>query len=236
MPENQILTIDIGGSHIKATILNQAGELQVDYRKVTTPSPATPAAVIAAIIDLVSDFPNFNFISVGFPGFIRNGHVMTAPNLNTSLWHGLDLCTKLAEAFDKPVRIVNDADLQGLGVVRGEGFEMVVTLGTGFGTALLQNGILLPHIELAHHPVTKSKTYDLYIGDRALESIGEDKWNDRMKRVLQILKTVFNYDYLYISGGNADLLSFPLDENITIVSNKDGIKGGARLWQDQFKI
>jgi polyphosphate glucokinase len=115
--------------------------------------------------------------------------------------------------------------------VSGKGLEMVVTLGTGFGTALLMDGNLLPHLELAHHPVTKKNTYDSFIGDRALERIGEEKWNKRMKKVIEILKEVINYDHLYIGGGNASKLSFELDDNITLVSNKDGIKGGARLWQ-----
>ena len=107
---------------------------------------------------------------------------------------------------------------------------MMITLGTGFGTAILKDGMLIPHLELAHHPVAGKKDYDQYIGEAELIKIGEKKWNKRMKRVIEILKTVFNYDRLYISGGNAKLLSFSLDNNISIVSNKDGIKGGARLW------
>ncbi|WP_242919847.1 ROK family protein [Pontibacter liquoris] len=233
---HRILTIDVGGSHIKATILNRAGELQTSYKKIDTPSPATPEKVLAGVQELVKDFTDYDRVSVGFPGYIHEGHVMTAPNLGTALWQGLDLQAKLADVLQKQVRVVNDADLQGLGVVQGKGFEMVITLGTGFGTALLQRGVLLPHLELAHHPVTKHKDYDQYIGDKALETVGEAKWNRRMQKVLQILKTVFNYDHLYISGGNADKLRFTLDDNITIVSNVDGIKGGARLWQDDFAV
>jgi polyphosphate glucokinase len=110
---------------------------------------------------------------------------------------------------------------------------MMITLGTGFGTAILNNGMLIPHLELAHHPVSGKKDYDQYIGEAELIRIGEKKWNRRMKKVIEILKTVFNYDRLYISGGNAKLLSFKLDDNIAIVGNKDGIKGGARLWIQQ---
>jgi polyphosphate glucokinase len=127
--------------------------------------------------------------------------------------------------------VVNDADLQGLGLVKGEGLELVITLGTGFGTALLLDGKLLPHLELAHHPLTRQKDYDQYIGEKALLKIGIEKWNLRMERVLQILQTVFNYDALYISGGNAKKLTFPLPDNTTIDSNKKGLRGGARLWQ-----
>ncbi|MEO6289034.1 MAG: ROK family protein, partial [Ginsengibacter sp.] len=135
----------------------------------------------------------------------------------------------------KPVLAVNDADLQSLAVVSGKGVEMVVTLGTGFGSAILDNGILLPHLEIAHHPVTKNKDYDAYIGEEELKRIGKKKWNKRMKKVIEILKVVVNYDTLYISGGNASKLSFKLDKNIIIVGNKDGIKGGAVLWKQKLK-
>ena len=226
-----IMTIDIGGSFIKATVLNQEGELLQGYQKVKTPNPATPQKVLEAIQYLVMDFQDYDKISVGFPGYIKKGIVRTAPNLGTDLWKDVNLNRLLHDALNKPVRIANDADMQGLGVVSEKGLEMVITLGTGFGTALLLDGHLLPHLELAHHPITKNKTYDDYIGDKALKKTGVKKWNKRMKNVLDILKTVFNYDWLYIGGGNSGKLNFKLDENIKIISNKDGIKGGARLWQ-----
>jgi polyphosphate glucokinase len=125
--------------------------------------------------------------------------------------------------------------MQGLGVVDGKGFELVVTLGTGFGTALLSDGFLIPHLEMAHHPITKNKTYDQYVGEKALEKEGEKKWNERVKAVIEILKTVFNYDTLYIGGGNARKIDFKLDDNVKITSNRDGIKGGARLWLDDTR-
>ena len=108
---------------------------------------------------------------------------------------------------------------------------MVLTLGTGFGTALTLNGTLLPHLEVSQHPITKSKNYDEYIGEAALQEIGEEKWNERMEKVLGIIKTVFNYDLLYISGGNAELLNFKLDENVHIKTNKDGFLGAVNLWK-----
>lgn len=227
----KILVLDIGGSTIKATVLDQAGKIVQEYKKEETPKDATPEKVLETIKRLVKDFQNYDRISVGFPGYVKKGIVFTAPNLGTDAWKGTNLNKILRDALNKPVRIVNDADLQGLAVVSGEGLEMVITLGTGFGTALLQDGHLLPHIELAHHNVTKNNTYDEYVGDHALKSKGEEKWNSRMKRVLALLKTVFNYDRLYIGGGNADKLNFDLDENIIIVSNMDGIKGGSKLWQ-----
>ncbi|MFI5157650.1 MAG: ROK family protein [Sphingobacteriales bacterium] len=226
----KILSIDIGGSHIKATILNNKGELQKAYDKVVTPVPANPANVITSIKKLASAFPDFDHVSVGFPGYVREGVIKTAPNLGTDDWEDVDLAKKLSKELGKPTKVVNDADMQGLGVVSGKGFEMVLTLGTGFGTALLMDGHLLPHLEVAHHPISKKETYDEYIGEKALEKVGKKKWNKRMEKVFEVLKTVFNYDTLYIGGGNADKLTFQLDENMKIVTNEDGIKGGSRLW------
>lgn len=229
--DGNILTIDIGASFIKATVLNQEGELLQYYERVKTPDHAAPQKVLEVIQFMISDFQGYDKISVGFPGYIKKGIVQTAPNLGTDLWKGINLNRLLSDALNKPVRIANDADMQGLGVVSEKGLEMVITLGTGFGTALLLDGHLLPHLELAHHPVTKNKTYDDYIGDKALKKVGAEKWNKRMKNVLNILKIVFNYDRLYIGGGNSGKLNFMLDGNIKIITNKDGIKGGARLWQ-----
>lgn len=227
----KILALDIGGSTIKATVLNHEGVLLQEYKKVKTPEDASPQNVVEAILGLVKDFQNYDKVSVGFPGYIKRGIVHTAPNLGTDIWKSVNLNRLVSNALMRPVRIANDADMQALGVVIGQGLEMVITLGTGFGTALLMDGNLLPHLELAHHPVTKNNTYDEYIGDAALTKKGKTIWNKRMKKILQNLQVVINYDHLYIGGGNSQELSFQLDENITVITNKDGIKGGARLWQ-----
>jgi polyphosphate glucokinase len=232
---DKILSIDIGGSHVKATILDHEGNLQMDYEKIVTPPSPKPKQLVEVIQQLIKAFPAYDRVSVGFPGYVKNGVIFTAPNLGTKPWVGFDLAKALETATGKPTRVVNDADMQGLGVVDGKGFEMVVTLGTGFGTALLSDGYLLPHLEIAHLPITKSKTYDDYVGERALEKEGDAKWNDRVKYVISILKTVFNYDTLYIGGGNARKITFKLDDNIKIISNRDGIKGGARLWKDDIR-
>lgn len=230
---DKILSVDIGGSHIKATLLNQQGELLMDYKKVETPVPATPEKVIFSIKTLVAAFEDYQKVSVGFPGYVRDGIISTAPNLGTNLWSQVNLSKQLSDALNKPVRVVNDADMLGMGVISGKGFEVVITLGTGFGTAFVKDGVLLPHLELAHHPVSKDQTYDEYVGEKALDNKGLEKWNERMRKVLAILKTVFNYDCLYIGGGNAKKLTIKLDQNIKIFSNREGIKGGARLWQSE---
>jgi len=233
-----ILAIDVGGSHIKGTILNSKGEWQMDYKRLPTPKEAKPADVLEIITELEKDMPDYDKVSVGFPGYVRNGIVYTAPNLGNPNWKNIDLGQQISDVLQKPVRLVNDADQLGLGVVSGKGFELAVTLGTGFGTALLIDGYLLPHLELAHHPVSKDRDYDEYIGSKALEKEGKEKWNKRIAKVLEILKVVFNYDRLYLGGGNAEELDIELDNNIHLFTNKDGIKGGAKLWEleDKYHI
>ncbi|MBV9960748.1 MAG: ROK family protein [Parafilimonas sp.] len=228
-----ILTIDIGGSHIKATILNQQGEPVSDYARMPTPQPSTPNSVIDLIKELVKPFTDYDKISVGFPGFVKNGVVKTAPNLGSESWKDYPLQTNLGALLGRPTKVVNDADLQGIGMVSGKGLEMMITLGTGFGTALLLDGKLLPHFEIAHHPFKTDKDYDEYIGEAAFKRKGKEHWNYRMGKVFAVLKTVFNYDRLYISGGNAKNLTMPLDDNMIIVNNREGIKGGARLWTNE---
>jgi len=229
---NNILSIDVGGTSIKACILSQDGELRSEFKKVPTPEQADPQSVIKCIKELALSLEDdFDKISIGFPGYVKFGIVETAPNLAKNKWAGVDLAQQVSDLFNKPVRLINDADQQALGIVSGKGFEIVVTVGTGFGTALVFDGELLPHLELAHLPITKNKDYDDYIGTDAFDKIGEKKWNERLKRIIEIYKTVFNYDTLYIGGGNSKYINFELDHNIKLVTNKDGIKGGAKLWQ-----
>lgn len=228
--DEKILSIDIGGSRIKGTILDVKGNMLMDYQRITTPKFAGPENVMQGIVELTRKLTGYTRVSVGFPGYVRGGIVYTAPNLGTNKWRKVHLSERLSEVLDKPVRVVNDADLQGLGVATGKGLEMVVTLGTGFGSSLLIDGQLLPHLELGQHPFTRRKTYDQFIGNNAMEDVGPDKWNKRLSRVISVLKTVFNYDHLFISGGNAKRITIHLDTNITLVTNLDGIKGGAKLW------
>lgn len=228
----KILTIDIGGSNIKANVLDSDGAPVSEYRKLPTPQPATPENVLQTIKDLAKDFTGYNRISTGFPGYVKKGVVKTAPNLGTEHWRDYDLQTALATILKQPAKVVNDADLQGIGVVSGKGLEMVITFGTGFGTALLEDGRLLPHLEIGQHPIKTNRVYDEYVGQAAFERKGKEHWNERVKKVINILKTTFNYDRLYISGGNAKNIDFELDKNIIIVNNREGIKGGAMLWKN----
>ena len=234
----KVLCIDIGGSHIKEAVIDINGQFVGKYEREKTPDPSTPEKVLEVIKEISSRFPAYDKIAAGFPGYVKNGVIMTAPKLGEDPWSNYSLADSLTKLLSKPAMVINDADFQALTLAKGKGLEMVITLGTGFGSALMLDGQLLPHLEMSEHPFTKKKTYNDYIGNDALKKEGKKKWNKRMEKVILVLKTVFNYDHLYISGGNAEYIKFQLDSNVSIEGNKDGIKGGAVLWklQEENKV
>ncbi len=224
------LAIDIGGSHLKSGILGTDGSMVAGPSRVDTPRPATPDAVVTALVGLSTSLGRLERISIGFPGVVRNGCVLTAPNLDTAAWHGFPLAATLADRLGAPARLANDGTVQGLGVIAGKGVECVITLGTGMGFAVFENGRPGPHLELAQHPVRGRKTYDKYIGNTALHSVGKKRWNRRVRTAIGFIATLTNFDLLYIGGGNSRLVQKDLPENVRIVSNEAGITGGIRLW------
>jgi polyphosphate glucokinase len=239
------LAIDVGGTGLKASVLDAAGKLVADRVRVLTRYPCAPRDFIDALTALVAPLPGFDRVSVGFNGVVRNGIVLTAPHFVTrsgapgapvvasllAAWTGFDLAAALEANFGRPVRVANDADLQGLEVVSGSGLELVVTLGTGVGTGLFLDGELMPHLELSHHPFRKGQTYDQQIGDAALKRIGPRKWRQRVEEALANFHRLINYDRLYLGGGNARLLVGYVDPSVTIVDNVAGILGGIKLWE-----
>jgi polyphosphate glucokinase len=232
MNQLRTLAIDIGGTGIKAALLDNNGNIIGERQRVPTPpKPVTPEALISAIDRVVAPFDSFDRASVGFPGYVRDGRIITAPNLGTETLADLDLQARLAEHLGKPVRVLNDADVQGFGAIAGRGIEMVLTLGTGAGTAIFRDGEVIPHLELAHHPVSGKKTYDEYIGNAARRKKGGKAWNKRVAKVIDILRAVVRFDHLYIGGGNANDITLPLPADVTIVPNTDGLTGGIRLWR-----
>jgi polyphosphate glucokinase len=228
------LAIDIGGTHLKAGILSPDGVMSDGPRHVDTPHRAGPEALIAALDGLIEPLGSYQRISIGFPGVVRDGNVLTAPNLDTAAWHGFPLAKTLAARFKAPARLANDALVQALGVIEGTGLECVITLGTGMGFAVFEHGRPGPHLELSQHPVRGSKTYDQYIGNAAFRSVGRRRWNRRVRKAIGFIATLTNYDVLYIGGGNARNLQFKLPDNVRIVSNDAGITGGIKLWDPKL--
>jgi polyphosphate glucokinase len=224
------LAIDIGGSHVKASVLDRDSKMVAQEARVTTPRPATPRALLQAIVQLTRVLPTYDRVSAGFPGYVRDGRVHTAPNLGTSSWAGFRLNRALARRLKKPARVLNDADVQGLGAISGRGIECVLTLGTGIGSSLFQDGQLLPHLELGQHPIAKGMTYDQYLGNAALKKHGTHHWNRRLRKAIAIVRTLTNFDTLHLGGGNARLIDFKLPPRVKVAPNADGITGGVRLW------
>ena len=226
------LCIDIGGTGLKALVLDAKGKPLTDRVRVETPHPATPKAVIRALVALIAPLGAFDRVSVGFPGVVIDGVTKTAPNLGTG-WAGFPLATTLEKATRRPVRALNDAGVQGYGVVEGRGVEMLLTLGTGMGCALFVDGHYVPNLELAHHPLRKGETYEEHIGARALERLGKKTWNRHVARVLATIDPIFNPHHIYLGGGNAKHVKLDLPAHVTITENVAGLLGGIALWHDR---
>ena len=225
------LAVDIGGSGIKTIVLDTSGNPQTERSRVETPQPPLTQPVISAISSLAAAQGEFDRVSVGFPGVVRRGVTETAANLDPE-WIGFDLGSALVQSLAKPVRVANDADMQGLGATSGQGVELVITLGTGFGSALFLEGKLVPYLELGHHLFRKGETYEEQLGRRALDEVGSKKWNLRLEKAIASIQHLFNCDRLYIGGGEAKKVTLDLPSNVKIIPNLSGLLGGIALWQD----
>ncbi len=225
------LAVDIGGTGIKAELLDERGRPLTERARDPTPKNATPRKVIAAIVKLAKAQGAFDRVSAGFPGVIKDGVVYTAPNLGRG-WNNFDFQRELRRVLKRPVRVANDADVQGLGAVSGSGVEMVITLGTGFGSVIFVDGHRI-HMELGHHPFRKGRTYEDELGHRALNKKGKRRWNRRLREAIQDLKQAFVYDRLFIGGGNTKYIRFEPPADVKIVSNEEGLLGGIKLWQNE---
>jgi polyphosphate glucokinase len=239
------LAIDIGGTGLKASVLDASGAMVADRVAVKTTYPCPPTTMVDDLVELVAPLPPAERVSAGFPGMVRAGRVLSAPHFVTksgpgtavdpelvTQWSGFDLAGALAKRLGKPTRVANDADVQGAAVVKGNGLELVITLGTGVGTAFFYEGRLLPHLEFAHHPFLKGDTYNEQLGDAARKDVGNTRWNKRVRKALATLRALSFFDHCYVGGGNARRIHGSLGDDVTIVDNTAGILGGIRLWDE----
>ncbi len=224
------LSIDIGGSGLKAMLLDPVGKPASERLRVVTPAVPTPRAVLRALDGMVKKLPRFDRVSVGFPGVTRRGITYLAVNLHP-LWANFPLEAELRKRWKRPVRVANDAAVQGYGAVQGKGVELVITLGTGMGSSLFTDGHLCPGLELGHHPWLK-KTYEDYVGRRGLDRYGKRRWNHLLQLAIAQTASTFNWDFLYLGGGNAKKITFALPKNVKIVPNEAGLLGGVALWRE----
>lgn len=225
------LAIDIGGSGLKVMLLDAAGKPLSERLRVPTPAVPTPAAVLKALDGLVKQLPGFDRVSTGFPGVVKRGTTWLAVNLHPA-WVGFNLQSAIEKRWKKPARVANDASVQGYGAIKGHGVELILTFGTGMGGAIFTDGKLCPGLELGHHPWKKGKTYEELLGRKALDKEGKKRWNKLLKEAIVQSQKLFNWDHLYLGGGNTKKIDFKLPPNVSIVSNEDGLLGGVALWRE----
>lgn len=241
------LAVDCGGGGIKASVLDAAGTLHAPPVRVPTPYPLPPERLVQTIADLGATLPRFGRATVGMPGMIRHGVVVATPHYVTrsgprsavlpellDAWAGCDMRAQVEARLGVPTLVLNDAEVHGAGVVSGTGVELVLTLGTGLGSALFDGGRLAPHLELSHAPLRRSTTYDSYIGQPERTRLGDALWSRRVRHVVEGLRPVFWWDRLYLGGGNSRHVSPQvldrLGDDVVVVPNQAGIVGGVRAW------
>ena len=242
------LTIDCGGGSIKAAVLDAAGTMRSAPIRVPTPYPLTTELFMQTLTQLANQLPKAARATVGIPGMIRHGVVISTPHYVTKTgprsivlpelvdqWRGFDARSQLSESFGIPTLVLNDAEVHGAGVVAGSGLEVVLTLGTGLGYALFDGGKLAPHLELSQAPVRFQQTYDTYVGETERKRLGDLFWSRRVRKLIDGLRPVFVWDRLYLGGGNARMIKAEiiekLGDDVVVVPNSAALVGGVRAWQ-----
>lgn len=246
VPLPRTLVVDSGGTGIKALVLDATGRMITPRRRVPTPYPCPTQLYLETVCTLAEPLGDYERVSIGVPGVLRHGRVVHTPHFVTVAgpftsqdpelvrqWRGFDVETALGELLGRPVRAVNDAEMAGYSVISGKGFEVVITLGTGFGFAMFDEGRLLPKVEMSAHVLKKGESYDQRLGNLTRAQIGRERWNVRMLEAIEGLRIVFFWDHLYVGGGNARHLNVDLGPDVTVVPNIAGLLGGVTLWADR---
>jgi predicted NBD/HSP70 family sugar kinase len=214
-----ILVIDVGGTHVKVLASGVKEPVKIPSRP-----KMTGKKMVKAVREATKNW-NYSVVSIGYPGPVVHGHPLSEPHNLGSGWGGFDF----RRAFGRPVKMVNDAAMQALGIYRG-GRMLFLGLGTGLGSAMIVNGILAP-MEVAHLPYKKGRTYEDYLGIRGLKRLGKKKWRRHVARVAEQLKAALEAEYVVIGGGNAKLLK-TLPPGCRLGDNSTAFTGGFRLWDE----
>jgi polyphosphate glucokinase len=214
----KILVIDVGGTHVKVQATGQRSR-----RKLPSGPGLTPHRMMRALGDLIADW-SYEAVSIGIPSRVSRDRIVSEPiNLGRG-WIKFDF----ARAFDRPVKLINDAAMQAFGAYQG-GRMLFLGLGTGLGTAMIADGVIVP-MELAHLPYKKA-TYEDYVGLRGLERSGKKKWRRDVADVVGRLSIALEAEDLVLGGGNSRYLK-KLPPGARLCTNADAIKGGYRLWSE----
>ena len=244
---NTTLSVDCGGGGIKASVLNSEGAMVSRAVRTPTPYPLPPDLLVETIAGLAEQLPTASRVTVGMPGMIRHGVVVATPHYVTrdgprsrvlpqlvEAWLRFDMGTAVSQRLGLPTLVLNDAEVAGAGVVTGHGLEMIVTLGTGLGNAVFDNGALAPHVEVSQGPVRWGLTYDDYIGEHERLRLGDAHWSRRVRRVVDALRPMYLWDRLYLGGGNSRRITSAqlarIGDDVVVVPNEAGMTGGARCW------
>ncbi|HXC32549.1 MAG TPA: ROK family protein [Verrucomicrobiae bacterium] len=219
-PEHKnVLAVDVGGTHIKVLATGQKESV-----KIPSGPDMTAKKMVKEVLAAMKGW-NYSVVSIGYPGPVIHGRPLSEPHNLGSGWVGFDF----RKAFGRPVKVVNDAAMQALGIYRG-GRMLFLGLGTGLGSAMIVDGFLEP-MEIAHLPYKKGRTYEDYLGLRGLKRLGKKKWRRKVARVAEELKSALEADYVVLGGGNAKLLK-KLPAGCRLGNNTTAFTGGFRLWEE----
>ena len=218
-PQKNILVVDVGGTHIKILATGQKEPVKI---------PSGPKMTAKKMVKLVLEATkgwDYSVVSIGYPAPVIHGHPLSEPHNLGGGWVGFDF----RRAFGRPVKLVNDAAMQALGIYRG-GRMLFLGLGTGLGSAMIVDGILEP-MEVAHLPYKKGRSYEDYLGLRGLERMGKKKWRRYVSRIAEQLKIALEAEYVVLGGGNAKLLK-SMPPGCRRGDNSTAFTGGFRLWDE----
>ena len=243
MEDKIILGVDIGGTGIKGGLVDlEMGDMITERHRLDTPKPATPAAVAATFQELVRHFDWSGPIGVGFPAIVRRGVALSAANIDQS-WIGTDIADLLCRASDCNVYVLNDADAAGVAAMRfgagkdEDGVVLMLTVGTGIGSALFVDGELVPNTEFGHlYLRNRKKVVEKALSKvtRRAEGISWTEWGTRFNEYLHHLQRLLSPDLVIVGGGGskhfaeyADQLTVEFPVKPAGYLNKAGAVGAA---------
>ena len=216
--KRRVLTVDVGGMHVKFEVSGNA-----ERREFASGPKLSAKRMVATVRRMTADW-RYDVVSVGYPGVVLHDHVTAEPRNLGRGWRGFDF----AKAFGCPVKVVNDAVMQAVGIYQG-GRMLFLGLGTGLGTAMIVDGIIAP-MELAHLPYQKGKTFEQYIGAAGLKRLGKMKWRKYVVDVVARLTAALEPEYVVLGGGNAEKLGKKLPPRVRLGCNDSAFDGGYKLW------
>jgi polyphosphate glucokinase len=215
----RVLAIDVGGSHVKVRLSSG-----VAVRQFESGPDMTAAEMVAGVHKLTGDW-QFDAVSIGYPGVVIHGKIVTEPHNLGDGWVGFDF----KSAFGRPVRLINDAAMQAIGSYEG-GRMLFLGLGTGLGSALIVDGVV-ESMEIAHLNFKKNKTYEDYVGDGGRRRLGPKKWRHAVETVVEQLRNALEADYVVLGGGNSRKLK-KLPKGAKLGNNDFAFLGGFRMWRE----